>query len=110
MGKFIKYLFILAFLGGILFGGSFLGVRGVAGRILGANPPDMGTRTIKFAFDTVPAIAGKQAFWTITYSPTKLAGFRTATIYITPMGHVIKTNPSNLAALLEQYAKSREPS
>ncbi|HEY2824064.1 MAG TPA: hypothetical protein VGI83_00820 [Gemmatimonadales bacterium] len=110
MGKFIKRLFLLAFVCGLLTGVSYLGVRSVAGRFLGTNTPDMGTRTIKLAYDSVPGSPGKQPVWIFTYAGTKLPGARNARIYISVTGHLILTVPKDLDTIIDQTAKAREPS
>jgi hypothetical protein len=110
MGTFIKRLFILAFVCGLLYGGSYLGARSVAGRMLGSASTDMGTRTVKFAYDSVPGIAGKQAMWVFSFSGTRLTGARNAKIYLSLTGHVIATAPRDLQSIIDQAAKSKEPS
>ena|SRR5690242_5994750 len=110
MGKFIKRLFVLAFVCGLLYGGSYLGARSVTGRMLGNAAADMGNRDIKFAYDSIPGIKGKQAMWIFSYSGTRLTGARNAKIYLTLTGHVIATTPRDLQTIIDQAAKSKEPS
>ena len=110
MGKFIKRLFVLAFVCGILYGASYMGVRSVAGRLLGSSAADMGTRSVELTFDSIPGIKGKQPVWIFSYTGTKLTGARNAKIYMSLTGHLILTTPRNLGALVEQAAKSKEPS
>lgn len=110
MGKFIKRLFILAFVCALLLGGSYLGVRTVTGRMVGTSSADMGTRGIALTYDSVPGIQGKQAMWVVSYNGTRLEGVRSARIYLTLTGHVISTAPKNLQTILDQAAKSKEPS
>lgn len=110
MGKFIKRLFVLAFVCGLLYGGSYMGVRSVTGRMVGDVANEMGVRDIKFTYDSVPGIKGKQAMWVFSYSGTRLTGARNARIYLTLSGHVIATAPKNLQDLIDQAAKSKQPS
>ena len=110
MGKFIKRLFILAFICVLLYGGSYLGARTVTGRMLGSAASDMGTRDIRFTYDSIPGIKGKQPMWVFSFNGTKLNGVRNAKIYLTLTGNVIVTTPRNLQTLIDQAAKSKEPS
>ena len=110
MGKFIKRLFMLAFVCGLLLGCSYLGVRMVTGRLLGSNPPNMGTRTIQLAYDSIPGQKGKQPVWIFTFTGTRLAGARNAKVYVSLTGRLILTVPRNLGTLIDSTAKAREPS
>ena len=106
----VKKLVILVFLCGILYGGSYMGARSVAGRMLGNSAADMGSRDIKFAYDSVPGIKGKQPMWIFSYTGTKLTGAKNAKIYMSLTGHLIATTPRNLQAIIDQAAKGKEPS
>ena len=110
MGKFIKRLVILAFVCGLLLGASYMGVRSVAGRLLGSSAPDMGTRSVQLTYDSIPGEKGKQPMWIFSFTGTKLTGARNAKIYMSLTGHLITTIPRNLGTLIEQTAKTKEPS
>src|SRR5690349_14650039 len=106
-----KKLVIVLFLLGILYGGSYMGARSVAGRMLGNSAADMGAREIKFVFDSVPGLKeSKQPMWVFTFTGTKLTGAKNAKIYLSLTGHLIATNPKNLQAIIDQAGKSKEPS
>lgn len=108
LGKLIKWLVALAFVGGILLAASYAGVRFKVGEILGPQPPKMGTRTITLGYDSVPGQPGKQVIWTFAWSPTPWTGRRPARIWVTPTGKVVRMEPRNLEALIEQYYKDKE--
>lgn len=110
MGKFIKRLVVLGFVCGILYGGSYMGARSVAGRLLGNSAGDMGTRDIQFTYDSIPGIKGKQPMWIFSFTGTKLTGARNAKIYMSLTGKLITTVPRNLGTLIEQATKTKEPS
>src|SRR6185295_18470028 len=103
----VKKLVIVLFVCGILYGGSYMGARSVAGRMLGNSAADMGARDITFVYDSIPGIKGKQPMWVFTFTGTKLTGAKNAKIYLSLTGHLIATTPKNLQTIIEQAGKSK---
>ena len=106
----MKKLVILVFVCLLLYGGSYMGARSVAGRMVGDAAKDMGTRDIKFAYDSIPGIKGKQPMWVFSFNGTRLTGARNARIYLSLTGNVLATAPRNLQSIIDSAAKSKEPS
>jgi hypothetical protein len=45
----------------------------------------------------MPRLAGHPRAWRFGYGPTKIPGARTVTIYVSPMGTLLQTEPRDLA-------------
>lgn len=109
MGRFIKWLFILAFVCAIAFAGSYAGAFFRAGALIGTNTGALGTRHVTLDYHGVPNLPGKPIAWVFSYSPTRLPGVREARIYVSPTASVIATAPRDLAAQLDAWARSQGP-
>jgi hypothetical protein len=107
VGKLIKWLAVLAFVGGLLYGASYLGARTTAGKMV-RDAGDMGTRTIRFAWDGLRGVQGNPRGWEFSYSRAQAAGGRPVKIFISPTGKLLATSPPNLDQLLETAARARE--
>lgn len=108
MWRLLKIVFVLALVGGLLYGASYAGSRAAAGKVVGPNPSFMGDRTIQLNLKGVEELDGNPRAWIYTYGPTELPGVREATIYVTLEGKIIRTRPRNLAERIERY-RDREP-
>jgi len=108
MDRLFKGLLVVALIGGGFGVYSYLGARITAGKLVGSNPP-MGDRTIEFAFDGVPELAGQPRAWVVTYTSSRLPGVRTVRIYVSPTGTLLATRPADLDTRLDAWEKSRQP-
>jgi len=108
MFTWIKRLFVVAFVVGILYAGSYAGARFQAGKFLGTESP-MGGRTAKFEFKGAQDLPGTPRVWVFTYATSRIPGVRQATIYVSLSGNVVATKPENLEDILEAWEKSLEP-
>jgi len=98
------WLTIMAACGAALLAGvSWIGAYTVAGSLLGSPPPDMGNQSIRFLWDGMPRMPGHPRVWEFAYGPTKIPGAPTVRIYVTPLGHIVETEPDNLEALLKAF-------
>src|SRR6266699_4751944 len=107
MGRLIKLLFVVAFVGTLLLAGSYLGARATVGKFLGLPQADMGELTVRFAYEGVPTLRGHPRLWEFTFSRAQVAGYRPAKIYVSPKGQIVATVPNDLARRLEAWAKSK---
>jgi len=108
VGRLIAWLFWLAFIGGLLLGGSYLGAWFRVGRFLGPTPPEMGTRHIEF-LNRTDDLPNRPVVWVVTYEPTAIPGARTVKFYVAPNGKIIATVPKDLAKRLETIERNRLP-
>ena len=51
----------------------------------------------------MPRMPGHPRVWEFAYGPTKIPGAPTVRIYVTPLGHIVETEPDNLEALLKAF-------
>ena len=105
MSRFIKRLFVLALIGGAIYGTSYVGARATSGKFLGPRPPDLGTRKVQFAFGGVHNLPGRPRVWIVSYGPTEIAGATTIRFYISPTGELLRTYPEDLEERLKPYAR-----
>jgi hypothetical protein len=108
MFRLLKILLALALIAGLLYGASYAGSRLAAGKVVGPSPTFMGERKIELNLKGVEGLEGNPRAWVYTYGPTQLPGVRTATIYVTLEGRLIRTRPRNLAERVELY-RDRDP-
>ena len=108
MGRILKWTVILVMVAGLLTAGSYAAARFRVGQILGPEPPNMGQRTITLGFDSIPGASKKRFVWSFSWSPTPWTGRRPVRIWVTLSGEVLRTDPRNLDALVEQYYKAKE--
>ena len=108
MLTWIKRLFVLSFVVGIVYAGSYAGARFQAGKFLGTEAP-FGGRSATFAFKGAQDLPGTPRVWVFTYTTSRIPGVRRATIYVSPSGNVVATRPENLEDILEAWERSLEP-
>lgn len=108
MKRFFKWFAILAFLGLIATGISFMGMRLKVGQLIGDADFAFVQRSVRFAKDSIPG-QGERYVWAVTWGAVRLPGIRTATVWVSPTGNVIATDPADLEARIAAYERSREP-
>lgn len=108
MRRLIRWIILLAIVGGLAYGGSYVGARAAAGKFLGPEPPLTG-RQVAFAFKGAEGLEGKPRVWVFTYTRSELPGVSRAVIYLSPTGQILKTVPANLDVLMDAWEKAQEP-
>ena len=108
MQRLIKWVMMLAVLGGVLAAVSYVGARATAGQFVGSDPPLAG-RTIRFAFGGISSLKTTPRAWVFTYGSTSLPGVERAQIIVSATGKLLATRPQDLERRLEQKARSWIP-
>ena len=108
MGKLIKLLVLLGFVGALAYGFSYAGARANVGKMLGGPSPEMGDRSIRFLWGGAATLPGHPKVWEFTFSNVAAIGNRKATVWVSPGGDVVATAPKDLARRLEAAAKAKE--
>ena len=108
MRRLIKWIIVLAMIGGLAYGASYVGARAAAGKLLGPEPPLTG-RSVAFAFKGVQDMTDTPRLWVFTYTRSQLPGVSRAVIYVSPTGKIVRTEPANLEALVDAWEKAQEP-
>ena len=110
MAKLMKWFLGLLLLAGLAAAGSY-GVAYLAqGKIVGAQPLDLGEQQTRFATEGIAALPGAPKVWVFSYGPTKIPGMKQVEIYISPLGSVVGTKPADFATKLQAYRASQTPS
>lgn len=99
--KLFKLIVVVAFVGGLLTGASYLGARATSGKLLGSRPPNMGVRTVRFVYKGEPSLRGNPRVWEFTYAGTAIPGARKVVLYISPTGKMVATVPKDVDLRLE---------
>jgi hypothetical protein len=108
MGKFIKLLIVVAFAGGLLYAGSYVGARATVGKFLGSPPPQMGARTVRLVWRGVETLPQHPRAWEFSYSRASINQNRPVRIFVSPGGKILSTVPRDLDRRLEAFHRSRE--
>ena len=109
MAKLMKLFLTLLLLSGLAAAGSY-GVAYLAqGKLVGAQPLDLGAQQTRFATEGIPTLPGAPKAWVFTYGPTKVPGMKVAEIYVSPLGAVIGTKPKDFSARLQAYRAAQSP-
>jgi hypothetical protein len=66
--------------------------------LLGAPPPEMGTQTTTFLWKGMPRRADHAKAWRFAFKPTRIPGASSVVIYVSPLGQLYQTDPSDLAS------------
>ncbi len=97
-------LVLILFFGSILLGAaSWALASGQVSSLLGAPPPVMGHSTTTFVYKGERSIKGHPRVWKFTFGPTVIPGAPRVRIFVDPMGHLIRTEPANLADLVHKF-------
>src|SRR5207247_10962450 len=67
------------------------------GDLLGATPPELGKQSTDLLWQGAPELPGHPRVWRFAFGPTRIPGAPTVRIYVTPLGHLVKTEPADLA-------------
>ena len=97
MARLMWYTLGLAAVAAVVTGISWVVAQNTVNGLLGAPPPMMGATQTTFLWEGMPRIAGHPRAWRFGYGPTKIPGARTVTIYVSPLGTLLQTEPRDLA-------------
>ena len=96
MARLIWFTLMVAIAAAVVAGVSWgLAYNGVA-TLLGDPPPEMGRQTTTFLWDGLPDVEGHPRVWSFAYSPTRIPGAPDVRVYVSPIGHVVETEPADL--------------
>lgn len=109
MAKLMKLFLTLLLLSGLAAAGSY-GVAYLAqGKLVGAQPLDLGAQETRFATEGIATLPGAPKAWVFSYGPTKIPGMKQVEIYVSPLGAILGTNPKNFATRLQAYRAAQTP-
>src|SRR5437667_10136182 len=96
------WLMVMAALGAALvLGASWAAASTAVANVLGAPPPQMGTQSTALLWQGAPELPGHPRVWRFAFGPTRIPGAPTVRIYVTPLGHLVETEPADLEARVQ---------
>ena len=98
MARLFWLTLMAAFAAALLAGASWAAALFAVGTLLGAPPPEMGTQSTALLWQGAPELPGNPRVWRFAFGPTRIPGAPTVRIYVTPLGHVMETQPADLEA------------
>ena len=87
-----------AFGAALLVGASWAVARFTVGNLLGDPPPEMGRQSTALLWQGAPELPGHPRVWRFAFGPTRIPGAPTVRVYVTPLGHLVETEPADLEA------------
>src|SRR5881628_2410419 len=69
--------------------------------VLGSPPPEMGTQSTTLLWQGAPELSGHPRVWRFAFAPTRIPGAPSVRIYVTPLGHLVATQPADLEARVQ---------
>jgi hypothetical protein len=97
----MRALFLLLVIGTAIGGASYAGAWFTAGKVVGPNPPGLGTAETRFAFSGIPNLPGKPRAWVVAYPNANGFGRGGAEIYVSLTGELLGTRPKDLGAKVD---------
>jgi hypothetical protein len=101
MARLFWLTVMAAFGAALVAGASWAGAYTAVGKLLGSPPPEMGTQSTTFLWNGMPQVPGHPRVWRFAFGPTRIPGAPTVRIYVTPLGHVVTTEPADLEARIK---------
>ena len=97
------WLTVMAALGvALLVGASWVAAYTAVGNLLGSPPPEMGRQSTALLWQGAPELPGHPRVWRFAFAPTRIPRAPSVRVYVTPLGHLIETEPPDLAARIKQ--------
>ena len=109
MAKLMKFFLLVLLIGGLLTAGSY-GVAYLAqGKLVGAQPLDLGTQQTRLATEGIADLPGAPKAWIFSYGPTKVPGMAQVEIYVSLTGSILGTKPKNFTTRLQAFRAAQTP-
>jgi hypothetical protein len=103
MASLMRFIFVCALCAAVIAGASWGLALHRVNVLLGDPPPRLGNHNTSFLWDGMPQVAGHPRVWLFAFGPTAIPGASSVRIYVTPLGHVERTEPADLAARVKVF-------
>jgi hypothetical protein len=105
MKQFLIVIAIVVAIVAALTGASLAVSSGAVAEFVGSEKAEavLGNREVRFAFSGVAGLPDSPRAWVFHYPSTDLVRLLEVTIYVTPKGQIIRTDPHNLEQRLLSY-------
>jgi hypothetical protein len=101
MARLFWYTLMLAAALAAAAGVSWVIAYNTVDNVLGAPPPQMGTQTTTFLWDGIPRTPAHPRAWRFAFSPTLIPGAPKVVIFVSPLGRLLRLEPSDLVTRLK---------
>jgi hypothetical protein len=98
MARMFWYTVLLGIVLAVVAGVSWLMAYTTVSDVLGSPPPEMGTQATTFLWDGMPRTPTRPRAWRFAFGPTLIPGAPKVTIFVSPTGQLLRTEPGDLAA------------
>jgi hypothetical protein len=98
MARLFWLTLVAAFGVALVLGASWAIAYNTVANLLGDPPPEMGTQSTTLLWQGAPELPGNPRVWCFAFGPTLIPGASTVRIYVTPLGHLLDTEPADLEA------------
>lgn len=105
MARLFWLIIMVALVGALLIGVSWAAAYSTVGNMLGAPPPQMGTQTTTFLWQSLPKVRENPAVWRFAYGPTVIPGASAARIYVGLWGSLVRTEPADLESRITAFRR-----
>ena len=105
MARLFWLIVVLAFVGLLFTGASWAAAFSSVGTFLGAPPPNMGSQSTSIEWHGVRRFRERPPLWRFAFSPTVIPGATSVRIYVDPLGHIVSTQPEDLAQRLAAFRR-----
>lgn len=103
--RLIWILIIVALVGALITGVSWLFAYSSVGTLLGSPPPVMGTQHTSIEWHGLSNLRDDPPVWRFAFEPTVIPGAEVVRIYVAPWGQIVRTEPGDLEALLAAFRR-----
>jgi hypothetical protein len=104
--RLIWILIILAMVGAVLTGVSWVFAYSSVGNLLGAPPPVMGTQETTIEWHGLEHLRDDPPVWRFAFEPTLIPGAEKVRIYVAPWGEIVRTEPDDLDERLAAFRRT----
>lgn len=101
MARLFWLAVLAAFAAAVLLGVSWIAAYTEVANVLGSPPPEMGKQSTALLWQGAPELSGHPRVWRFAFAPTRIPGAPTVRIYVTPLGHLVATQPADLEARVQ---------
>ena len=105
MARLFWLALVLGFVGVLFAAVSWAAAFSSVGTMLGAPPPNMGTQTTAIEWHGFSRLRDHPPLWRFAFAPTVIPGATNVRIYVDPVGHIVATEPADLAQRLEAFRR-----
>jgi hypothetical protein len=98
VSRLFSLMLVVAFGVALLLGASWAIAYNAVANLLGDPPPEMGTQSTTLLWQGAPELPAHPRVWRFVFGPTLIPGASMVRVYVTPLGHLLDTEPADLEA------------